>query len=305
VVHRASVKDAFNSIGCFLTSDNYSLLIAQVYLLLKNHNDSVPVSVIIPCYRCAATVQRAMESVFAQTVRPLQVIIIDDASDDDTLHQLYRILDKYGKDWVDVIALPTNVGAGEARNAGWLRARYEWIAFLDADDTWHPQKIEIQYNFVMSNRKFTITAHRHRFVKTCNEFNELQIKDGYTVIRWAALLISNRFITPSVMVKRELPFRFPPGIRYMEDHFLWLRSVSEGYNIARLNSELAVIHKEPFGQAGLSSHLIAMEIDELDNYWRLYRMHKIGRFALVMLIKYSMLKFIRRCVITTLQTNRA
>src|SRR5438309_8195778 len=111
---------------------------------------TAPVSVIIPCYRCAATIERAMLSVAEQSVRPAEAILIDDASGDNTFAVMEKIRNKYG-DWIRIVALPMNQGAAAARNAGWHAATQPYIAFLDADDAWHPRKIEIQYGYMQQH----------------------------------------------------------------------------------------------------------------------------------------------------------
>jgi glycosyltransferase involved in cell wall biosynthesis len=261
----------------------------------------VPVSVVIPCYRCAATIRRAVESVARQTVRPLQLIIVDDASGDNTFMHLKALRAQCGADWIRLVSLSQNVGAGEARNAGWSQARGECLAFLDADDAWHPQKLEIQYGFMRENPRCVLSGHRHRILVSEDEQVSSQTGDGYSLISRMALLRSNRFITPSVMLRTNLPFRFSAGKRFMEDHLLWLQIAFEGHCIVRLNPELSMTFKQPFGEAGLSSHLVAMEREELDNYRRLFRSKKIGHMIFGGLVFYSIAKFVRRCIIAALR----
>ena len=98
----------------------------------------VDVSVVVPCFACAGTIERAVASVAAQTCRPLELILVNDASLDETAACLQRLHDQY-PEWVHVVHLAVNVGAGEARNAGWSVAKGKYIAFLDADDSWHPR----------------------------------------------------------------------------------------------------------------------------------------------------------------------
>jgi glycosyltransferase involved in cell wall biosynthesis len=104
--------------------------------------DLASVSVIIPCYNCAGTIHRALASVASQSLRPAEVILVDDHSTDDTLQSLYRLQDRYGREWIRIIEQPVNGGPGTARNMGWNAATQTYIAFLDSDDTWHPKKIE-------------------------------------------------------------------------------------------------------------------------------------------------------------------
>ena len=102
------------------------------------------VSVIIPTYRRASTIKRAVESVLSQSYSNLEVIVVDDCSGDDTLKILEQIDDKR----LQVIPLETNGGACRARNIGAAHARGEWIAFQDSDDVFHPDKLEKQIAFM-------------------------------------------------------------------------------------------------------------------------------------------------------------
>jgi glycosyltransferase involved in cell wall biosynthesis len=97
------------------------------------------VSVVIPTYNRAGTVPRAIESVLAQTVDDLEVIVVDDGSSDDT----GRVLGEMFGDRIRYFA-QANLGASVARNRGVEEARGEWIAFLDSDDLWEKDKLEWQ-----------------------------------------------------------------------------------------------------------------------------------------------------------------
>jgi hypothetical protein len=109
-----------------------------------------------------------------------------------------------------------------------------------------------------------------------------------------ALLLGNRFVTPSVMLKRALPFRFAEDKRYMEDHLLWVQIACAGNRVVRLDAELAFLYKAPFGDSGLSSDLWRMEGAELDNYRRLLKQGAIGVPAALALWTWSLAKFMRR-----------
>jgi glycosyltransferase involved in cell wall biosynthesis len=100
------------------------------------------VSVVIPTYNRAARVQRAIDSVLAQTVGDVEVIVVDDGSTDETP----RVLAGYGP---RIRALrQANLGVSAARNAGIAHARGHWIALLDSDDEWLPDKLEQQLRLV-------------------------------------------------------------------------------------------------------------------------------------------------------------
>ena len=104
------------------------------------------VSVIIPSYNREKTILRAVQSVLDQTYRNIEVIVVDDCSQDKTVEMLQSIKD----DRLDVIALDKNGGACRARNIGVSHARGEWIAFQDSDDAWMPEKTENQIAFMKS-----------------------------------------------------------------------------------------------------------------------------------------------------------
>lgn len=100
-------------------------------------------SVIIPTYRRAHLIADALESVIGQTWRPLEIVIIDDGSDDDT----NKIVSSWAKKNQDLFlryVWQRNAGGSAARNRGIQEARGAMVAFLDSDDTWHPDKIAKQ-----------------------------------------------------------------------------------------------------------------------------------------------------------------
>lgn len=96
------------------------------------------VSVIIPTFNCGRYVEDAVESVLNQTFRPFEIIVVDDGSTDDTGSRLKKY-----KDRVQVVT-QENQGSSKARNVGLDLSRGEYVAFLDADDRWRPEKLEWQ-----------------------------------------------------------------------------------------------------------------------------------------------------------------
>jgi glycosyltransferase involved in cell wall biosynthesis len=255
------------------------------------------ISVVIPCYRCTRTVGRAVASAASQTLAPLEIILVDDASADDTGQKLVELRALHGEALVKIISLVGNRGAGEARNAGWDAARGEYVAFLDADDAWHPRKLELQHRFMAEHPQVGLCGHAHSIQPDENAPAQA-VQDGYEMVPARALLLKNRFVTPSVMVRRDVTLRFPEGKRYMEDHYLWTRMAYEGLGVARLNAALATTFKHTFADAGLASHLVGMELGELDNYRRLLKEGRIGPACWAAMSLLSAARFARRCLIT-------
>lgn len=257
----------------------------------------VPVSVVIPCYRSARTIERAVASVAAQTVLPTEIFLIDDGSADDTRAVLHGLRSRHQPGWIRLVLLDQNVGAASARNAGWAVASQPYIAFLDADDAWHPRKIEIQYAYMTANPEVVLCGHGYRRLKqnVLSDWTVVQ-GDAQHIRKWA-LMLSNQFVTPSVMVRRDVGQRFVEKQRYMEDHMLWLKIICSGGSVVKLSTELAAIYKDPFGVMGLSAQVWLMERGDLGNYRRLHMEKFITDYQFAALGIYSLLKYARRLLI--------
>lgn len=260
-----------------------------------NKMSIAPVSAIVPCYRCADTIERAVTSVVSQTQRPYELILVDDASGDDTLKMLQNLRDRFGTDWINVIPLPQNGGPSLARNKGWEMATQPYIAFLDADDAWHPCKIEIQHNWMKNHPNVALTGHDCIWIKS-DEFSYTDLPREWKAwhISPRHLLLSNKLPTRSVMLRRDIPLRFELTKRYSEDYLLWLQIVLSGYDAWRLELPLAYLFKAPYGEGGLSSDLLKMERGELDTYHGLHKTNLINKWVYLFFSVISIIKFLRR-----------
>lgn len=255
-----------------------------------------PVSVVIPCFRCATTIGRALASVVQQSKVPAEVILVDDASGDETWAALTALANAY-PGWVKLLPLEVNQGAAAARNAGWEAATQEYIAFLDADDAWHSKKIEIQYEYMKSHPEVLLCAHGHRVLDGEDIALDWELPNGVAarIHKWQ-LLLASKFVTPSVMVRRDIKQRFCSGRRYMEDRLLWLEVVCDGGRIDKLDIDLAATYKKPYGSGGLSSNLWEMTKSDVDNYRLLRARGSLSLLAAYALMIFSLLKFLRRLV---------
>lgn len=261
-------------------------------------SEMADVSVVVPCYRCSNSIERAVRSIAVQSVPPREVILVDDASGDGTLATLHELARLHPK-WVKVIELNENIGAAGARNAGWNVASRPYIAFLDADDTWHSDKIRIQYQYMRDNPDVAISGHQ------CIVLRDVESPLGVIfppiVIRVTAqsLIFRNSFSTPTVMLKRNIPFRFSEDKRYCEDFFLWQQIAYSGLLISRLEAPMAYVHKALFGEGGLSAQLWEMEKGELDNFARLYGAGSINKMMFLAASLFSILKFCKRVILAS------
>lgn len=219
---------------------------------------TAPVSVVVPCYRCMQTVGATVASIAGQTLLPAEVLLVDDGSDDGTAEGLERLASRYRAGWIRVIALRHNGGAARARNIGWQQARYDHIAFLDSDDTWFPNKLELQMPLLRAHPGIALIAHR----MDVRERSLPPPKPTYplraSVLDRRAFLLHNPFRTGSVVLRSDIPFRFNEKFRLVEDFLLWSQIALSGLLCVKINQVLAATHKPAYGAAGLSADVAAM-----------------------------------------------
>jgi len=123
------------------------------------------VSIIIPTYNAASFIEQAIDSVLAQTYKDFEIVIIDDGSTDNTKEVLQKYADK-----IRYIMQP-NKGVAIARNTGIHNSESEYIAFLDSDDEWLPEKLELQMSIVEKNNDIGLV-----------HTNDIQVSEGGQVL---------------------------------------------------------------------------------------------------------------------------
>jgi glycosyltransferase involved in cell wall biosynthesis len=264
--------------------------------------ERAPVSVVIPCYRCAATVARTVESVLEQSLPPAEILLVEDSSGDsgETLAALEALRQQHGE-VIKVLAAEQNGGVSRARNLGWDTATQPYVAFLDADDAWHPEKLRIQYQWMTAHPDVDICGHQIRVITTPDEMGAAAEPVSATRIARRSWLYSCRFSTISVMLRRELPFRFEPGKHHAEDYLLWLRIALNGHDAWRIETPLAYCFKPLYGSGGLTQNLWQVEKGELDTYRRIYREGLISYAAYCGLAGYSLVKYLRRVALAAVR----
>ncbi len=265
-------------------------------MMNRSNLGKVPVSVIIPCYRCADTINRALDSVIAQTLPPEEIILIDDFSNDAevTLTALNHLRQVHQKANIKIVLLDKNSGPGSARNTGWEEASQPYLAFLDADDSWHPKKLEIQYHWMAAHPDVVLSGHQTIKLSTNDTLPKLPENLVVHNINKYSLLFSNRFPTRSVMLKREITYRFLPEKRYAEDYLLWLTIIFNGHPAWFLNMPMAYSYKEDFGDGGLTGDLWKNQQGVLATYQQIYQLGLISIVAFILACSFSCMKYIRR-----------
>jgi glycosyltransferase involved in cell wall biosynthesis len=220
------------------------------------------VSVIIPTYNRRDLVQKALQSVFAQTYRDFEIVVVDDGSTDDTRAVVEGIaLVRY--------LFQKNGGPASARNLGIRQAQGQLIAFLDSDDVWLPEFLSAQVDVLRRYPEVALVCARSIVgKKEAKDFplgRELIVGDLYPK------LYERSFVrTPATVVRKsclDAVGGFNESYRWSEDHDLWLR-IARKYTIAYVNRRLVRIGRQSDnisrdGMRSLDAHLkVAIEVLE-------------------------------------------
>ena len=250
------------------------------------------ISVVIPCFNSAATIERALRSVEHQTIKPHEVLVVDDASSDNTV----SIIEQFARNSllnIRVIKQSVNGGPSVARNTAWNVATSEFIAFLDADDQWHPQKLELQLGVMLDNRTCVMSFHDHLFGSS-EQFENLPFAPITSQATLRNYLLRNRSATPTVMLRTALTERFLNTKRYAEDYLLWLTITASHGSALHIHATLAHCSNPGYGGSGQSGKLWKMERSELSGFVSLWRSGAISPPTLVAVSIWSITKYLLR-----------
>lgn len=216
------------------------------------------VSTIIPTYNRAGWLEEAIRSVLDQTFYDLEVIVVDDASNDSTAEIVRSITD--GR--VSYVRHDQNSGAGAARNTGIRVAKGAYIAFQDSDDIWLPQKLEKQMN-VIRNAPPEVGVVYSRLLRVEGS-KKTRIPSGNRRLREGnlhrALLRDNFVGTPAVLARSECFAKaglFSEDLPMLEDWELWIR-ISRHYEFRGMD-EVLTVSRATEGSVNLQSYLIQVQ----------------------------------------------
>ena len=253
---------------------------------------SATISVVIPCFNSANTIERALRSVEGQITKPHEVIVVDDASSDNTV----SVIEQYARTStlnIRVIKQSANGGPSVARNAAWNVSTGEFVAFLDADDQWHPQKLEAQLNAMLANPTIVMSFHDHLFGSS-EHFETLPLTPTTSQATLHNYLIRNRSATPTVMLRTALSERFLNTKRYAEDYLLWMTIIASHGSALHIHATLAHCSNPGYGGSGQSGRLWKMERSELSGFVSLWRSGALSLPTLVAVSIWSITKYLLR-----------
>jgi teichuronic acid biosynthesis glycosyltransferase TuaG len=202
-------------------------------------NEAPRVSVIIPFFKYADWLDEALKSAFSQTYKNFEIILVDDGSTEDVT----AIVASYDERLLYI--RQENQGAAVARNRGLAEARGEYIAFLDSDDLWEPEKLSTQVNYLEKTGLVWCSTDYSSFnseTGTLIKTYDLSFHSGNV---YPMCLLSNHVATPTIMVKKEvldadLGLRFCNKMRFGQDVYLWLL-LSQRFPLAHIPQALTLV----------------------------------------------------------------
>ena len=256
------------------------------------------VSVIIPVYNSEKTIIQVLDSVKQQTRLDYicEILVINDGSRDKSETLIQNYVQKNQELPISYF-YKENGGASSARNYGMHRAKGEYIAFLDSDDLWLSQKIEVQMQILLQNRNIVFLGAGYEdkpFYITTKRIDGLykaNIKD---------ICKKNFPVTPSVIFKasaiKKLGY-FDENQKFGED-INYYQKFCVFYNYYYLPQKLVTIgfQKDFFGETGLTSHLREMHLGTIKNLREVYLQGHISRIFYYEMRVFYWIKYCRRCV---------
>lgn len=231
------------------------------------HTEHIGVSVVMPAYNASKTVARAIGSVLSQSHRKLELILVDDCSTDDTLRIVAALAG--ADDRVRLYRNEKNSGVAQTRNRGVAEAKYDWIAFLDSDDLWEPEKLERQLTVLAEDPSASLCFTGSAFIDEAGNRSDYQLRVPERVT-FSDILKQNVISCSSVLVRRELMLQHPmQGSRDIhEDYATWLRILRQIPNAVGIDEPLLVYQISTGSKSGNKLKAAMMQ-------WRTYRMARI------------------------------
>jgi len=228
------------------------------------------VSVVIPCYRDAATLGLALASLHGQTRRVEEIIVVNDCSPETD--RIEAVLQRYPQ--VVYIRNERNLGLAASRNVGLNAATGDVISFLDADDELHPQKIEFQLR--VFRPEIAVTCQVRRIGDSCelaetahcdNEFKVREVAESDSIV------MRNSLTGAALMISRELLAEFggyDESLRSCEDFDLWLRLLDGGVSVVDIQLPLYLYR---YNESGLSRNHLNVSRWELQVLRKYFERH--------------------------------
>lgn len=219
------------------------------------------VSIIVPVFNSSRFIEETIKTVEEQTYKNWEIVFVNDCSNDNSK----EIIEKYVKDKIKLINLDKNSGAAVARNEGMREAKGKYIAFLDADDLWHKEKLEKQIKFMKENSyEFTFTGYEFAdengktMGKAVKVLESLEYKQA---LKNTTIFTSTVIFDVEKLGKKLISM---PNVRRGQDTATWWKVLKTGIIAHGLDESLSMYRRT-------NNTLSSNKIKALKRTWNLYR----------------------------------
>lgn len=262
------------------------------------------VTVIIPVYNNFSILPYLKCCISNLDSQCKQVIIIDDCSEDLSYIELFTFIKESGLSNTEIFKNEINKGVSFSRNRGLKNAKGEYIAFLDSDDDWHPQKIDIQVNMMRKlDVKICGTSHKSldRYDLALEKSYDYKKIDflPFSYVKWPKILFFSPFSTPSVIIHHSLKnYFFDEDLRRAEDYNLW-KIITYKHKAIKILLPLTYTFKHDYISSGdsLSSDLKKMQLGVEESFKKMLNMNDFSFFSKLLIyiaLYFSKIKYVRR-----------
>ncbi len=246
------------------------------------------VSIIVPVYNVEKYILETIDCVRKQTYTDWEMLLVEDGSRDNTVAVVEEFLRESGEERVRLIRLPENVGAAKARNHGVQQSKGRYVAYLDADDLWRPEKLEKELAYLKAkDAAFVFTGYEFadengvgtgKVVRVPEMLDYKKALGNTTIFTSTVIFDTNRIPKEQIMM---------PDVK-SEDTALWwdiLRSGRVAYGL----DENLVFYRRP------GKSLSSNKLEAIRRIWKLYRRERLPLWKCVLLmVKWGVLATWRR-----------
>ena len=222
------------------------------------------ISIIVPVYNVEKYIRETMDCVLAQTYGNWELLLVDDCGTDGTVGVIKDYLEEKRDERIRLIHQPSNMGAARARNRGLQEARGRYIAYLDADDLWVPEKLEKELRFMEEkNAAFAFTGYEFADAEGVGTGKVVQVPE---TLNYNQALSNTTIFTTTVMFDTT---KIPKDMLEMpiiksEDTALWYKVLRNGYVAYGLDENLVKYRR-------VGKSLSSNKLEALRRIWNLYR----------------------------------
>jgi len=241
------------------------------------------ISIIIPYFKKKEFFEKTIHSVLNQTYSNFEIFIVYDDENKDDLDFVKKISELDSR--INLIINNQNLGAGQSRNIGIKHSNGEYIAFIDADDLWHQDKLLMQIEFMQSNNYYI----SHTSYDIINEKEDKISSRKVKTLTYDQLLKSCDIGLSTVILKKNLldDDTLFPELKTKEDYVLWLKITRGGQKIAALDKTLSKWRK---CKISLSSSTIRKLIDGYSVYRKYLNFNPVKSFYNLIILSINYLR---------------